>query len=159
MLRAGPQHFDPYDRVGLRAAIARLPADLQTGGSTDAGRAELRALLQRHTRGEPALRVSSQALWTLKAFAAGYARNRAKLAMVDDDIYQVLMEGLESVVATGQIASEPDTVRYAVGRDGGRYITASPHLAEPDLPTKDRWWEEPAEPRTALPPGHPLRRR
>jgi hypothetical protein len=45
--------------------------------------------------------VSSQAAWTLKAFAAGYARSGVKLAMVGDDIYQVLIEGLESAVATG----------------------------------------------------------
>jgi hypothetical protein len=103
--------------------------------------------------------VSSQAAWTLKAFAAGYARNGAKLAIVGDDIYQVLIEGLESAVATGQIATEPDRARYAVVPDGRRYMTTSPHLAERTVPTKDRWWEEPAEPRTALPLGHPLRRR
>jgi hypothetical protein len=155
VLRAGPQHLERYDGVGLRAAVARVPADVQSGGSTDVGRAELRTLLQRHIRGEPA----SQASWTLKAFAAGYARNGVKLAMVGDDIYRVLIEGLESAVATGRIASEPDTVRYAVAPDGRRYMTASPHLAERSVPTKDRWWEEPAEPRTALPLGHPLRRR
>jgi hypothetical protein len=159
MLRAGPQHFERHDGVGLRAAVARVPAELHSGGPTDVGKAELRTLLQRHIRGEPALRVSSQASWTLKAFAAGYARNGAKLTMVGDDIYQVLIEGLESAVATGQIASEPDSVRYAVSRDGRRYITAIPHLAERTVPTKDRWWEEPAGPRTALPPGHPLRGR
>jgi len=78
---------------------------------------------------------------------------------VDDDIYRVLIEGLESAVATGQIATEPDRARYAVVPDGRRYMTTSPHLAERTVPTKDRWWEEPAEPRTALPLGHPLRRR
>ena len=50
--------------------------------------------------------------------------------------------------------------RYAIGRDGRRYITASPHLAQPNLPTKDRWWEdaETDSAQTALPRGHPLRR-
>ena len=160
VLRAGPWHFERYDTVGLRGAIGRVPAELQSGGSIDDGRAELRALLQRHVRGEPALRVSSEASWTLKAFAAGHAQNGFKLATVDDDIYQLLMEGLESFVATARLAGEPDRVRYAVGPDGRRYITASPHLAEPHLPTKDRWWEdvEPAGPRNALPSGHPLRR-
>jgi hypothetical protein len=160
LLRAGPQHFERYDGVGLRGAVARVPAELQPGGSTDVGRAELRALLQRQIRGEPALHVSSEAAWTLKAFAAGHARSPVKLATIGEDIYRLLIEALENVVATGQIASEPDRVRYAVGADGRRYITASPHLAEPNLPTKDRWWEdvEPAGPRTALPFGHPLRR-
>jgi hypothetical protein len=159
VLRAGPQHFERYDGVGLCAAVARVPAEVQSGGSADVGRAELRGLLQWHIRGEPALRVSSKASWTLKALAAGYVRNGVKLAIVGDDIYRMLIEGLESAVATGQMASEPDRVRYAVAPDGRRYMTASPHLAERTVPTKDRWWEEPAEPQTALPLGHPLRRR
>jgi hypothetical protein len=161
VLRAGPQHFERYDGVGLRAAVARVPAEVRSGGSTDVGRAELRALLQWHVRGEPALRISSQASWTLKAFAAGYARNGVKVAIVGDDIYRVLIEGLESVVATGRIAAEPDTVHYAVGRDGRRYMTASPHLAERTVRTKDQGWKdvEPAGPRTAPPSDHPLRRR
>ena len=160
MLHAGPSHFERYDTVGLRGAVARVPAELRAGGSIDKGRAELRSLLQRQIRGEPALRVSSEASWTLKAFAAGYARNGFKLATVGDDIYQLLMEGLESFVGTAQLAGEPAQVRYAIGRDGRRYITASPHLAEPNLPTKDRWWEdvETDSAQTALPLGHPLRR-
>jgi hypothetical protein len=44
VLRAGPQHFERYDGVGLRAAVARVPADLQAGDSADVGRAELRAI-------------------------------------------------------------------------------------------------------------------
>jgi hypothetical protein len=116
--------------------------------------------LLRQIRGEPALRVSTEASWTLKAFAAGYARNGFKLATVGDDVYQLLMEGLESFVGAAQLTGEPAKVRYAIGRDGRRYITASPHLAEPNLPTKDRWWEdvETGSAQTALPLGHPLRR-
>jgi hypothetical protein len=160
VLHAGPSHFERYDTVGLRGAVARLPAELRPGGPIDKGRAELRSLLQRQIRGEPALRVSSEASWTLKAFAAGYARNGFKLATVGDDVYQLLIEGLESFVGTAQLTGEPAKVRYAIGRDGRRYITASPHLAEPNLPTKDRWWEdgETDSAQTALPLGHPLRR-
>jgi hypothetical protein len=156
VLRAGPQHFERYDGVGLRAAVTRVPAEVQSGGSTDAGKAELRTLLQWHVRGEPALRVSSQASWTLKAFAAGYARNGVKVAIVGDDIYRVSIEGLESVVATGRIARDADRARYAFGSDGRPYITASPHLAERTVRTKDRWWED-VEP--AGPSGHRLRGR
>jgi hypothetical protein len=157
--RAGPSHFERYDTVGLRGAIARVPAELWSGGSIDKGRAELRSLLLRQIRGEPALRVSSEASWTLKAFAAGYARNGFKLATVGDDIYQLLMEGLESLVGTAQLTAEPQRARYAIAPDGRRYLTASPHLAEPNRPTKDRWWEdvETGRPQTVLPLGHPLR--
>jgi hypothetical protein len=116
--------------------------------------------LLRQVRGEPALRVSSEAAWTLRAFAAGSARNGFKLAAVGDDVYQLLMEGLESFVGTAQFTAEPDRRRYAIARDGRRYLTSSPHLAEPNLPTKDRWWEdvEADRPRSILPLGHPLRR-
>jgi len=160
VLHAGPSHFERYDTVGLRGAVARVPAELRPGGPIDKGRAELRSLLLRQSHGEPALRVSSEASWTLKAFTAGYARNGFKLATVGDDVYQLLMEGLESFVGTAQFTGEPAQVRCAIGRDGRRYITASPHLAEPNLPTKDRWWEdgETDSAQTALPPGHPLRR-
>ena len=82
MLYAGPSHFERYDTVGLRGAVARVPAELRSGASVDKGRAELRSLLQRQIRGEPALLVSSEASWTLKAFAAGYARNGFKLALL-----------------------------------------------------------------------------
>ena len=82
VLHAGPSHFERYDTVGLRGAVARVPAELRSGASVDKGRAELRSLLQRQIRGEPALLVSSEASWTLKAFAAGYARNGFKLALL-----------------------------------------------------------------------------
>ena len=63
------------------------------------------------------------------AFAASYARNGFKLATVGDDVYQLLMEGLESFVGTGQLTGEPAGGRYAIGRDGRRYLTSSPDLA------------------------------
>ena len=83
---------------------------------------------------------------------------------IGDDIYALLMEGLESFMATAQGAQggyELDQRRYARAADGRPYLTCSPHLAEPNRPTKDRWWEdgEPAEPRSILPLGHRLRGR
>jgi len=160
-LRAGPWHFGKYNAVGLPGAVARVPAELRVGGDVDTGRAELRKLLQRQTRGEPAVRVSSSARWTLNAFAAGHASAGFKLAGIGDDIYALLMEGLESFMATAQDVGEPDQRRYAMGRDGRRYQTCAPQLAEPNRPTKDRWWEdgEPAGPRSILPLSHPLRGR
>ena len=161
VLRAGPLHFKPYDAVGLRGAVARVPAELRVGGDIDTGRAGLRKLLQQLTRGEPAVRVSSSARWTLNAFAAGHASAGFKLAGLGDDIYALLMEGLESFMATAQAVGEPDQRRYARAADGRPYLTCSPHLAEPNRPTKDRWWEdvESAGPRSILPLGHPLRGR
>ena len=120
---------------------------MQSGGSTDVGRAELRALLQQQTRGLPALQVSRTAQRTLNAFAAGYARPVTRQGMVSDEandgLYRVLMEGLESFAATAQVASDEDRDRrYAIAPDGRRYLTTSPRLAQPFKPTKDAWWHE-----------------
>jgi hypothetical protein len=155
-LVAPASHFRNYDTVGLPGAVRRLPAELRSGGDILKGRAELRALLQQQTRGLPALQVSRTAQWTLNAFAAGYARAVTRQGMVseeaDDGFYRVLMEGLESFIATAQVAGEEDRDRrYAIGADGRRYLTISPQLAEPFRPTKDEWWREgPEEPRSIL---------
>jgi hypothetical protein len=55
--------------------------------------------------------VSSSARWTLNAFAAGHASAGFKLAGIGDDIYALLMEGLESFMATVQAVGEPDQRR------------------------------------------------
>ena len=155
-LVAPSYHFRNYDTVGLAGAVRRLPAELRSGGDIVKGRAELRALLQQQTRGLPALQVSSRARWTLKAFAAGYARAVTRLGMVSEEAndgpYRVLMEGLESFAAMAQSAAEEDRDRrYAIAPDGRRYLTTSPRLAQASRPTKDEWWREgPDEPRSIL---------
>jgi hypothetical protein len=109
-LVAPSSHFGNYDTVGLFGAVRRLHVELRTGGDILKGRAELRTLLQQQTRGVPALRVSRRARWTLNAFAAGYARAVTRQGMISEEAgeghYRVLMEGLESFIATAQIAGE-----------------------------------------------------
>jgi hypothetical protein len=72
----------------------------------------------------------------------------------------VIAESLESMIATGESARQPDIARYAIGRDGRPYVTASPNLGAPQQPLKNdpNWWREPEGPLGALPLGHPLRR-
>src|SRR5258706_9429808 len=67
-LIAGPAHFSQYDTIGLRAAVTRLPAELRRGGAEAAGREEMRALLRRTVRTQPALLISQNARWTLNGF-------------------------------------------------------------------------------------------
>jgi hypothetical protein len=146
-LVAPPSHFRNYDTVGLAGAVRRLPAELRSGGDALKGRAELRALLQQQTRGLPALRVSRTAQLTLNAFAAGYVRAVTRQGLVseetNDGLYRVLMEGLESFIATSRAAGEEDNDRrYAIAPDGRRYLTTSPRLAQTSRPTKDEWWRE-----------------
>jgi hypothetical protein len=164
-LRAGPEHFKAYDTIGLRSAVARLPAELRQGGDILRGREELRTLLRQQTRGLPALQVSTAARWTLNALAAGYAQavtRRGGLAEeASDGVAKLLMEGLESFMATAQFAAVPDSnARYATATDGRRYLTCAPQLAIPHQPAKDRWWEDwPEKPLTTQPRSRPLRGR
>jgi hypothetical protein len=146
-LVAPSSHFRSYDTVGLPGAVRRLPAELRSGADILKGRAELRALLQQQTRGVPALQVSRRARWTLNALAAGHARAVTPHGLVSEEanegIYRLLMEGLESFIATAQIFGEEERAgRYAIAADGRRYLTTSPALAEPFRPTKDEWWKD-----------------
>jgi hypothetical protein len=70
----------------------------------------------------------------------------------NDGLYRVLMEGIESFIATAQVAGDDDSnKRYAIAADGRRYLTASPRVAQPFRPTKDEWWREgPNEPQSML---------
>jgi hypothetical protein len=140
-LVAGPAHYGVYSRLGLRGAVARLPAELRKGGDEKVGRDELRTLLRRQIRGVPALRISSGAHWTLNAFAAGYARAVDKRGVVQDeareDVYRVLMEGLETFTAhmnLGSLSDSPPNIRVTEG--GQRYVSALPSRTAP-LPAKD----------------------
>lgn len=130
-LMAGPSHFGAYDTIGLRPAIAKLPAEVRKGGLEATGREELRALLRKTVKGLPALLISTGARWTLNGFAGGYARGIAKGGRVsefaEDGPYKVLLEGLESFAALlrGGFASEEDQdVRWATAQDGRKYMTS-----------------------------------
>jgi hypothetical protein len=151
-LRAPPAHFGDYDRIGLRAAIRSVPAEIQRGGDPAKGRLKIRALLQRLVRGEPALRVSSVARHTINAFAAGYVQTANKVAAnsVVADIYRLIAESIESVVESGYAATQPDKARFAYDRNGNPYRSAMPS-AQPETPQKNdpNWWQDPEPPLSA----------
>ena len=114
-LTAGPLHFDRYNNVGLAQAVAKLPAELRNGVAPDRGRDYLRRLLQIEKHGMPALMVSSEATWTLRAFTGGYARALQKHGMLadyaDEGEYRVLMEGIESFVGLLELGFGEDGER------------------------------------------------
>jgi hypothetical protein len=140
-LVAGPDHYGNYDHLGLRGAVAKIPAGLRHGGAPPMGRDEIRALLSRQARGVAALRVSTKARWTLNAFAAGYARAVDKRGVVQEEaragVYRTLMEGLEAFTAllqVGTLTDSPPNVRMTEG--GQRYVSALPGRSAP-APAKD----------------------
>lgn len=142
-LVAGESHFADFDRIGLRGAVAKLPSELRRGGSLDVGREQIRGLLRQQVRGESAVRVSTNARWTLNALSAGYARAIDKRGQVGDGpkpgIYCTLMQGLEAFTAllnVGTLSEDRPNVRVTEG--GQRYVSALPSRT-PINPAKDQF--------------------
>ena len=132
-LVAPPPHFDAWSNVGLRQAAGRIPRNLSRGAPADAGRVDLRNLLQREVRGMPAAMIAEQARWTLNGFAGGYHHALLKQAMLapyaEEGLYKVLMEGIESFVGAAFVRSTAETDvgrNFAVAPDGRRYESAMP---------------------------------
>lgn len=127
---APSSHFGNYDRIGLRAAAARVPVEMRRGGSELEGREEIRSLLTRSQRGFPKLRVSTRARWTLNAFSGGYARLLTKAGVLTEFAtegpYRTLMEGLESFAALMKVKAREDdnSVNWKLDSSGRRYMSA-----------------------------------
>jgi hypothetical protein len=128
---AGPSHFTGHDTVGLRAAAAKVPVGLRTGADLATGQAELRELLKRTSRGQPCLRVSTNARWTLNAFSGGYCRDVLRTGELSEFTktgpHKVLMEGLEAFAGLlrGGVAADDDSERrYDYDATGRRYLSA-----------------------------------
>jgi hypothetical protein len=135
-LVAPAEHFGAFNHLGLRGAVAKIPADLLRGGSGEVGRDELRALLQRRIKGRPALAVAMTARWSLNAFAAGYAYEVGRDGRLTSEprrgVYRCLMEGLEcftGMLGSGIMADHgrPNVQRTASGQV---YISALPGKSE-----------------------------
>ena len=140
---AGLAHFGNYDRIGLRGAVSKLPAELRRGGDLEVGRGQIRELLQSQHRGEPRLRISTDARWTLNAFAAGYCREIDKRGQMADEatpgLYRTLIEGLEAFTALmkiGMLSDDKPNVRVTEG--GQRYVSALPQKSS-SLPVKSEF--------------------
>lgn len=130
-------HMETYRNVGLVAAIRAVPALAAIGGAAEKGRTLVSDLLSRRRAGRPAVLVSPNARWTLRAFAGGYARaigNRAiALAEPEAGIYRVLMEGIEAFAAIGSglDEDEDDAQPFSTTRGGVAYRSALPSAGRP----------------------------
>ena len=160
-------HFgNRYDPVGLAGAVHRIQMQVTAGGDIERGRAELRKLMQQQTRETPALQVSSTARWTLNGLAAGYARavNRQGTVAEEpaDGVYRLMIEALESFMASAQVVSEEADMHqnWANTRTGQRYKTINPNDAVREEKKSD-WIYGPRADRTLPPEYQPksLRRR
>ena len=118
-LTAGPLHFDQYNNVGLRQAVAKVPLELRAGVQPERARDHIRALLRAERQGMPALMVSSNARWTLNGLAGGYSRALLKQGQLaeyaEEGVYRTLLEGFESFVGLLELGGSTD------GEDGDRF--------------------------------------
>ncbi len=127
---APKRHFTAYDLIGLKAAARAVPLELGHGGNEASGREEIRMMLNRMSRGRPAVIISTAARWTLNAFAGGYAREVTKHGTLTDQAvdgpYRVLMEGLESLAALTKSSSlrDDEELNYQYTSDGRRFVSA-----------------------------------
>jgi hypothetical protein len=128
---APADHFSQYDRVGLKAALRKIPVkDLWKGGPIQVGREELRALLGRMVGGRPGLAVDERATWSLRAFTGGYARSMARGVVADfpaEGPYRTLMEGIEAFAALKRAGNtERRTARHLASAAWSRPSPVSP---------------------------------
>ncbi len=128
---APPSHFSDSDTIGLQASASRIPVAVRSGGQSLTGRDQIRSLLTRQVHGHPAVRVSTQARWTLNALSGGYCFEKTKHGTLSDFTKQgphrTLMEGIESVAALMQLGLDVDERerRYATLPDGTRHLTSA----------------------------------
>lgn len=138
-LVAGPAHFTDYNPIGLRGAVAKIPAELQSGPAASVGRDEIRALLSRTVNDRPALVASTRARWVINALSAGYARALDKNGMLMDEarlgVYRTLMEGLETFAGRMRVGMLEAPVNIRVTEGGVPYVSALPNRS-PALPSK-----------------------
>ena len=156
-LLGSPRHFDEYTIYGLRAACRKAGYELERGGETASGREEIRALFRRVSHGGPAIAVSPEATWTLRAFAGGYARDATSTLPIEN-AYAVLMEPLEAFAARLRLGESAvaNPINWAYTKDGRRYVF--PPSREPLMPDDyDDTIDFPIPP--PRPPPHPRRPR
>lgn len=126
---APKHHFEQWSNVGLRAALARVPVSLDSGGDPLAGQDEIRHLFGSSVRGLPTVQVAHAAHWTLNAFSGGYARQgQQKQDSFADKVYATLMLGLESFAALLAVdrGMDDNAANYRTSADGRRYLSAMP---------------------------------
>jgi hypothetical protein len=133
---APPIHFQPYDTIGLRAAAASIPAEIERGGDPRQGREVLRQMLERNhpSTGLPRLCVRENAHWTLRGFAGGYHydMNGPKGQLrpePKDNIYACVLGALEAAAARTGLSMQDDAAHvrhYAEDENGRQYLTSRP---------------------------------
>jgi hypothetical protein len=122
---APPDHFKPYDSVGLTPAARSAGLAISPGGSIVQGRGELRRMMAINLGQEPTFQVSRQAAWTLRAMGGGYAREPGKTEATPGP-YRLIGEALESFAAIAAAQMGDDAKPNAFTKDGRPYLSSLP---------------------------------
>jgi hypothetical protein len=132
-LVAPAKHWREVDNVGLAPAAMKVPVRITQGGPEAKGREELRSMMRLVVRDFPAVRVSMEAHWTLNGFGSGYVcaveHNGVVSKFAEDNVYKVLIEGLEAFAALLQSSTNQDMggeANYAYTASGVPYLTTLP---------------------------------
>jgi hypothetical protein len=127
-LVAPPSHFGTYDKIGLRAAVRRLPGRVSSGSMPSEGLDVARRSLLALSHGRPQLVLGPAAVWARRAFLGGYSFDvdLRSIAVTEKTIrsgpYKTLMEGLTCALTSSQFALDEELV-YDYTAKGARFIT------------------------------------
>jgi hypothetical protein len=132
------------DPALLVAAHSIQATDIRTGGDPNRGRLAIGDMLQRRRREQPLFLCHSAARWVLNALAGGYGFSAGRKGELtrepNDNVYRVLMEGLEGFCAhLGGLDRPEHPAREAMGADGKPYLTIRPTGLINKQPAKDEW--------------------
>lgn len=125
-------HWEQYRNVGLVQTARRLGIDARPGGDAMRGREFLRREMGRMTAAGPALGVSPDAGWTLRALAGGYSlplRHGRVAEEPEPNLYRTLMEAVEALaglLAWGVEDFSDDEQNFVYDADGRRYRSLLP---------------------------------
>lgn len=126
---ATQEHFKVLDNIGLRSALRQVGVRVDVGGNLLQGREGLGRLFTERRRGGEAVQVAMSATRVLNGLSGGYARDISKSGILTeqpvDNIYKIVMEGLESVIAfTVSSEQREEEGNYETTPDGRRYLSA-----------------------------------
>jgi hypothetical protein len=125
---APPDHFKPYDSIGLAPAARSAGLTLTQGGNIVAGRDELRKMMQVELGQEPTFQVSRQAAWTLRALSGGYATEPGKTEAATGP-YRLIGETLETFAAVAAADMGDDGKPNAFTKDGRPFLSSMSNRA------------------------------
>lgn len=128
-----PIHFDDWKNLGLRQSLSKQNHTLMKGGDSREGRERIRKLLREQHHGMSAVRISTEARWTLNSFSGGYARkinpDMSLSLEPEDNTYKLIMESIESLMANvsrinATLKDDDSDTNWSYTKDGKKYRSA-----------------------------------